>query len=107
MSDPRHPNPTPPEDAPPPPDHHNPHASSVEKTLSKMAVAALVTAVVGLAADLVIARVVLIGGTAAPAHWVEFIYPLIPLVGILLSMNALLRTADPMERLSGDSLAWL
>ena len=99
----------PPEDRRPAPpsvlEYARPSAASHDgpPSLSAAAVGALALAVLAAVSSLVLARHVF---TYRPPSRLELLTPLAALVGVFLSVHALLRIADRKNRLWGDSLAW-
>jgi hypothetical protein len=94
-------------DEPPPPilDYEPPsRPARSNRPVSKIAILALATSLAALYASFSLARAVIARDTA---RWVEFAGPILPWIGIGLSINALLRTADQKENVSGDALAWI
>jgi hypothetical protein len=102
-----------PEDRPPPNPPLNPsvleyerpttNASYRQPALSAMAVAALATALAAAGVSLLLGRQVL---GYRPASRLELCAPLIALIGVGLSVNALLRIGDRKNNLWGDPMAW-
>jgi hypothetical protein len=72
-----------------------------------VAVAALVIGILSVLGAILQARALVGVGPAVAARWTELAIPLLPLVGIGLSLNALFRVADPKERVSGEGMAWI
>jgi len=77
------------------------------RPVSKVALLALVTSLAGCYASVALTRIVVTEARRLPFGWPELLGPTLPWVGVALSINALLRTADPRENVRGDAIAWL
>jgi hypothetical protein len=101
---------TPPAQPPPPPavlDYEPPRVPRKAQPLSKVALLAFATSLAALYVSAALTRVVMNDARRVPFGWTELLGPTLPWVGIGLSINALLRTADPKENVRGDAIAWV
>jgi chromate transport protein ChrA len=87
-------------------EYRAPSARDVGRRVSRVAVAALVTGAIATAGVLLMIYDSMRVSRFLRTPAVEVLCPVLALVGIGLSLDALLRTADPAERVTGDRLAW-
>jgi hypothetical protein len=76
------------------------------RPLSRVALAALVVGIFSVLGVSLQTRAVIGVNPPVPARWNELAAPLLPLVDIGLSINAIFRISDPKERVSGNAMAW-